>query len=151
MNREERRAVAKRLGKKKGMTLEQAQTFLKRMDSITTNPTTAWEGEKVKLDYNRIITNPDWIRMRKDYKAWINAHKDDVFTVEFDPAKKENNSRTKDIWVQLVEDETEPKWLFWAGDLIPEAGQNKPDTKKEEFSKHVNSIIDFIKEKENAF
>ena len=73
MNREERRAVVKKLTKK-GLTKESAITFVKRMDSITTNPITAWEGEKVTLDYNRIITYPDWKQMREDYRNWVTEH-----------------------------------------------------------------------------
>ena len=48
MNREERRAAVKKLTKK-GLTKESAITFVKRIDSITTNPITTWEGEKVTL------------------------------------------------------------------------------------------------------
>lgn len=143
MNREERRAAVKKLTKK-GLTKESAETFVKRMSAITTNPVTVWEGEKVTLDYNRIITYPDWKQLREEYRNWVTEHKNDVFTVEFDASKKENQADDYNSFVQLVEDETKPKWLFWAGDLIPVEGQTKPDTKTEKLTKEFNEKVDGI-------
>lgn len=143
MNREERRAAVKKLIKK-GLTKESAITFVKRMDSITTNPITTWEGEKVTLDYNRIISYPDWKQMREDYRNWVTEHKNDIFTVEFDPLKKERQTADYNSLVQFVEDETKPKWLFWAGDLIPVEGQTRPITDKEKLVKEFNEKIDSI-------
>ena len=142
MNREERRAAVKQLVKK-GVPKESAETFVKRMSSITLNPTTTWEGEQVMLDYNRIITYPDWKIQRKDYKDWVTENKDKIFTVEFDPIKKERHSNDYNTLVQLKEDETKPKWLFWAGDLIPVEGQEKPktDTDYENYMAKVDNII----------
>ena len=143
MNREERRAAVKKLIKK-GLTKESAITFVKRMDSITTNPITTWEGEKVTLDYNRIISYPDWKQMREDYRNWVTEHKNDIFTVEFDPLKKERQTADYNSLVQFVEDETKPKWLFWAGDLIPVEGQTRPITDKEKLVKEFNEKVDSI-------
>ena len=143
MNREERRAAVKKLAKK-GLTKESAITFVKRIDSITTNPITTWEGEKVTLDYNRIISYPDWKQMREDYRNWVTEHKNDIFTVEFDPLKKEKQTADYNSFVQFVEDETKPKWLFWAGDLIPVEGQTRPVTDKEKLVKEFNEKIDSI-------
>lgn len=143
MNREERRAAVKKLTKK-GLTKERAITFVKRMDSITTNPITAWEGEKVTLDYNRIISYPDWKQMREDYRNWVTEHKNDIFTVEFDSLKKERQTTDYNSLVQFVEDETKPKWLFWAGDLIPVEGQTRPITDKEKLVKEFNEKVDSI-------
>lgn len=140
MNREERRAAVKKLTKK-GLTKESAETFVKRMSAITTNPVTVWEGEKVILDYNRIITYPDWKQLREEYRNWVTEHKDDVFTVEFDTSKKKNQADDYNNFVQLAEDETKPKWLFWAGDLIPVEGQTKPDKKTEKLTKEFNEKV----------
>ena len=112
MNREERRAAVKKLTKK-GLTKESAITFVKRIDSITTNPITTWEGEKVTLDYNRIISYPDWKKMREDYRNWVTEHKNDIFTCEKDDSLKDDDTR-----VQLAEDTNEVKWLFHTSDLI---------------------------------
>ena len=120
--------------------------FMNRNDR-TQNPVTTWEGEKVKLDYNRISTYPDWPEMRNEYKEWVTAHKDDVFTVEFDPVKKEAKSPKVNKVVQLVEDTTSPKWLFFAGDLIPEPNQEKPKTDYEIHMADVDNIISGLRDK----
>lgn len=39
---------------------------------------------------------------------------------------------------------TKPKWLFWAGDLIPVEGQTRPDTEEEKRIKEFNEKIDSI-------
>ena len=144
MNRKGRREIQKVL-RKNGYTKNSAKTFTMRLDNQTANDTTAWEGEKVKIDVERIKSYPDWREMRKDYREWIESHEGEVFTVEFDPSKKENNSMETNIFVQLKEDTTEPKWLFWAGDLIREPNQEKPKTTKqierEKHQKYVESIV----------
>lgn len=120
MNREEKREFIKKL-QKKGASKDAAKRFVEKITSNSQNPRYAFEGEKVKIDYVRLISYPDWdTNYSEDYKRWITAHKDDVFTVEFDPIKKEKNNKTINVLVQLKEDETNPKWLFWAGDLIPQ-------------------------------
>ena len=146
MNRAERRATVKKLTKN-GVTRASAETFVKRMNDRTQNPVTTWEGEKVKLDYNRISTYPDWPEMRKEYREWVTTHKDDVFTVEFDPVKKKAKSQNVNKVVQFVEDTTSPKWLFFAGDLIPEPNQEKPKTDYELHMADVDNIIAGLRDK----
>ena len=77
------------------------------------------EGTKVKLNWELIKRHPDWKIQRKDYKEWVEAHKDEVFTVEWDENRKKNNTSDKKFLVCLKEDETEPKWLFYSSTLIP--------------------------------
>lgn len=146
MNRAERRATVKKLTKN-GVTRASAETFVKRMNDRTQNPVTTWEGEKVKLDYNRISTYPDWPEMRKEYREWVTVHKDDVFTVEFDPVKKKAKSQNVNKVVQFVEDTTSPKWLFFAGDLIPEPNQVKPKTDLENYMSTIDDVINSLKDK----
>lgn len=124
MNRQQKREF-KQNAKKHGFTSEEADYLLEHKP----NPDKLWEGAKVKLDTVWMRISPDWEKnkLRKEYKDWVLAHKDDVFTVVFDPKRKEqrkeNYIRTKndpnfDIMVCLEEDTTEPKWYFFAGDLI---------------------------------
>ena len=77
------------------------------------------EGTKVKLNWELIKRHPDWKIQRKDYKEWVEAHKDEVFTVEWDENRKRNNTSDKKFLVCLKEDETDPKWLFYSSTLIP--------------------------------
>ena len=58
--------------------------------------------------------------------------------------KKERQTVNYNSFVQFVEDETKPKWLFWAGDLIPVEGQTRPDTEEEKRIKEFNEKIDSI-------
>lgn len=144
MNREQKRNLKKRL-MKAGLSKESAETFMMRMEAKTNNPLYAWEGKKVTLDYERLITYPDYPIMREDYKAWIEAHKDEVFTVEYDPRRVEMKAEDVNTFVQLAEDTTDPKWLWWVGDLIPLSGQEKPKTKEEEYKEHIQEVLSQLK------
>lgn len=78
---------------------------------------------KVKLNMDKITSHPDWNPETDDfnhrrYVDWINAHKDDMFTIEYDP-KYEDNPQI----LCFVEDETVPKWLFHESDLIVFGGK----------------------------
>ena len=87
----------------------------------------AWEGEKVKLDIVKMVVRKDWENLNKDYKKWVLKNQDNIFTVEFDPKRRPGMAKNSTMIVQLVEDETVPKWLFYAGDLIQQPGQTPPD------------------------
>ena len=117
MNRKERRAQAKYLQKTVKMSKEQAKEYIERQYSHQQLE----EGTKVKLNWELIRRHLDWKIQRKDFKEWVEAHKDEVFTVEWDKKRKENNSRDKKMLVCLAEDTTEPKWLFFTSTLIPQA------------------------------
>lgn len=65
------------------------------------------EGTKVKIDYNEITKRPDYNKMSKAYKDFIEENKDKIFTVEYD--KKYQN---KPYLVCLKEDTTPLKWLW---------------------------------------
>lgn len=114
MNRKQRREMEKEL-RKNGVSKQVAKDVVAVRDGKEME-----EGTKVKLNYKRIITHPDWKKkLRKEYKDWIETHKDDIFTVEWDEMRKSNNTVDKKIRVCLAEDTTVPKWLFLTTDLIP--------------------------------
>jgi hypothetical protein len=76
------------------------------------------EGTKAKLNMVKITSHPDWNPNTTDwnhrrYVDWINAHKDDVFTIKYDPKYKINPQM-----LCLKEDTTNPQWLFHESDLI---------------------------------
>lgn len=111
MNRESKRNLTKQL-KEKGYSkkdIDLAITFKEHTQNSIVIP----EGQTVKLNYESITTNINYPRLTDKYKRWIEDHKDDIFTVEYDEKYKTNPSL-----VCLVEDDTEPKWLQWVGDLI---------------------------------
>lgn len=158
MNRPRRRELVKSLIKR-GATKDTAEAFVARICSNSMNPRTAWEGEKVKLDVPRIASYKEWQKgFASKYRDWIIANRGRVFTVEYDPVRVRNNSKDKFSIVQLKEDETTPKWLFWAGDLIPEPNQEKPletvqiNSESENIDdKCLNAVIEALKRESEVF
>ncbi len=141
MNREEKRKFRAN-AKKRGFT----DAEVDYMFNHKPNESLLWDGAKVKLDTIWMRLSPDWYnnRLRRDYKEWVLAHKDEVFTVELDEQRKtRDNGKHKDydLMVCLKEDKTNPKWLFFAGDLILlPGGTNPPDSIKvnEKDNKNIN-------------
>lgn len=145
-----RRARRERLQKLRdaGMNKIDAKYMIERLSSKTRNPIECWEGERVTLDFERLSHYKDYEKLSQGYKEFIEMNRGKVFTVEFDPYRKAHNTKDKASLVQLAEDETNPKWLFWAGDLIPLPGQKRPLTTKEIFLQRVDDVIDGIVAKE---
>jgi len=67
-------------------------------------------GDKVQLHLEAIKTHPDYDRKSSKYKDFCENNADRIFTVEY-------NEGLKPSVVCLAEDESNPKWLFWIGDL----------------------------------
>ena len=101
LNREERRKLEKLQKKIKNVPIRE-----ERLE----------EGRKVKLNYKKMISHPDWNKNldfnKRNHHNWVELHKDNIFTVEYDERHKDG------ILLCLKEDATEPKWLFYEGDLI---------------------------------
>lgn len=99
------------------------QWYLNNMHNSTTELPTQDEktnihiGDKVKLNYEKIIHVSDYPNMTKEYKLWVEQNKDKIFTVEQDSRFKSNQFKFSAI-VSLKEDNTNPKWLFSIIDLI---------------------------------
>lgn len=70
------------------------------------------EGTKVKLNYDKIISDINYPRMRRRWKEFIESAKGKIWTVEYD-----KKFGTQPEIVMLKEDVTEPKYYFWVGDL----------------------------------
>lgn len=115
MNRKDRRAQIKVLQK----TAKISRADAKKLVEMKYSHYPLEEGTKVKLNWELIKRHPDWKIQRKDYKEWVEAHKDEVFTVEWDENRKRNDTSDKKFLVCLKEDETNPKWLFYSSTLIP--------------------------------
>lgn len=148
-NRKARRERQQKL-REAGLTKTEAKFMIERLSSKTRNPISCWEGEKVKIDFERIYHYKDYEKLNPKYKEFIENNRSTVFTVEFDPYRKQHNTKDKENMVQLVEDESVPKWLFWAGDLIPLPGQKRPLTTKDLFLERVDAVIDSIVAKETG-
>ena len=114
MNREQKRKSIKLLTTK-GYTTKQAETIL-MLKMIEETRKFLNEGDKVRLNISQIKSRPEW-RSNIDqnkfrYQEWVFAHQDDILTVEYD----KNHQNSPSI-VCFAEDKTDPKWLFWEGDL----------------------------------
>lgn len=69
------------------------------------------EGSKVKLNYDRIMENTKG--KSEKYLEFVELHKDQVMTIEYDENHKDNPS----VFC-LAEDTNEAKWLFDISDLV---------------------------------
>ena len=70
------------------------------------------EGEKVRLKTKQIIERKDWANMNPKYKDFVTHNHDTIFTVHFEERHAKNH-----VLATLIEDTTDPKWLFWVGDF----------------------------------
>jgi len=110
MNREQRRKLIKEF-EKTGLTSAQAKRLLEIHEAPDLKGNLK-EGDRVKLNLKSIQEHPDWHTMNPKWKQFVEDNKDVVFTVEYDKDKKDNPSM-----VCLTEDTTDPKWLWYVGDL----------------------------------
>lgn len=147
MNRAQRRAEVRNL-QNRGMKRTAARAMVEKYRE---SEIPLEEGTPVKLNYDMMKRHPDWKIQRDDFKEWVEAHKDDVFTVEYDEKRKASNSRDMKYNVCLAEDTTEPKWLFYTSTLIPMATATiKLDGQDNEISVPINVEDVNSSEKVNA-
>lgn len=106
MNREQRRAL-----KKKGIS--QRDYAVARLNAAGVFDESKWikDGEQVKLNVDQIMERPGYSGLQDDYKAFVEASREMVFTARLYRKREDGFSAA----VELVE---VPKWLFWYGDLI---------------------------------
>ena len=119
-NREQARAFSKIL-KKSGKTETEINNIIDLTKKVTLMYDTEQlvkfknyllEGDKVKLNADKIRNHPDWDKLQEAYREFIISNVDTVFSVKYD-----ENYPDKPNMVRL-EDETELyNWLFWDGDL----------------------------------
>lgn len=107
MNREQRRHVSKSgLIKQFLDDLSVANKF----KAIIEDDWPIHDGEKVRLNLEVIKKHPGYGRKMPAYRQFCEMNAGRVFTVGIDPDMRRSV-------VYLKEDRTEPKWLFWIGDL----------------------------------
>lgn len=105
LSRADKRSIAKRYG----LSMKDVERIFK--DATIQNVyETLIEGSKVKLNYDRIMENTDG--KSELYLKFVEEHKDDVMTIEYD----ENHKDAPSVFC-LKEDTNEVKWLFDISDL----------------------------------
>lgn len=138
MNREQKRTFKKEIKKKLNKT-SLSDKMKERVEQYITQDQGAsdlFDGDKVKLNYNRIISYPDFKKMRPEYIEFIESNKETIFTAE----------KYKSLTVQLQEDTNNPKFLFWPGDLIL-VERNKNKSELENYMDEVNEKIKELESK----
>ena len=115
MNRKERRKLErdlKHLQKTKPWELKTliGEKFDRRVVDCRVNNETLAPGDKVMLDMEHIMADPDYPKFRQDFKNFVMANANRVFTLS-----KEAKTQGPFAFVSFNEDETEPKWLFYLG------------------------------------
>lgn len=122
MNREQRRRVAKAMHNATKASPEAAILMMKAMmdEQIQSNMKPKFlPGDKVKLNYSKIISDKDYGRLVPSRKKFVEENKDTIFIVEYDP-RHTNNPQV----VCLVEDTNDPKWLWFVGQLSKVKDEN---------------------------
>lgn len=133
MNRKDRRKI-----NKKGFVYTPSKEDLK-----------LFEGDLVKLNYNKIISYPNYKQvMRKEYIEFVENHKNDILTVEYDPRRILEGLDSMNYIVQLKEDVTNPKFLFSSIDLIlvKRSQKNNSSLQNEELKEHLKNVLNTFKE-----
>ena len=102
MNRADRRRLAKSKNK---FSFEKFMDVYKVMKEYEAIP----EGVKVRIDRKKLEERQS---VSPQFKQWLDENSDKTFTVTYETAS------TNKHFVCLKEDKTEPKWLFWEGNLI---------------------------------
>jgi hypothetical protein len=105
MNRKQRRKISH-------MDTKTLTEFVKSFEGVK-DPNLISEGTKVKLNYKNISSQSDYKTKNPRYFNFVEKHKDDIMTVEFDP-----NCKQDSYLVCLKEDINPIKWLWLVTDLI---------------------------------
>ena len=120
-NRKDAREYAKKL-RKIGKSEKEVEKIIEltkqvtKIRSIKTLPKFKGylvEGDRVKLNVEKIRKHPDWEALQPAYKEFVESNVDVVFTVEYDESYAD-----KPNLVCLKEAPDDQKWLFWDGDLF---------------------------------
>lgn len=109
MNRKTRRDFYKKV-RNKGISKEAAYAYLEMkeagLDELFTSPPPVFaDGDKVRIDVEKIKSRKAYERMNEEYKKFIEDSAGVVYT-----AKPEKGN-----FITFEEDQT---WHFWSGDLI---------------------------------
>lgn len=108
MGRAQKRKFVKAV-KKKGLNKDVVEVLWQANGGNTFMPM-LYEGDRVRINLNKIKSRPGYGRLSDKYREFVESHENTVFTVARD--KKRTDRSTL---VCLKEDPA--GWLFWSGDL----------------------------------
>ena len=101
MNRKSRRKLDKTVGVKGFGTV---------VSAMSSGPVFS-EGDRVVIRYEQIVNRKDFAAKNDLYKVFLEENRDKVFTIHKVSQGKDHSL------IELVEDPSVPKWLWWEGDL----------------------------------
>ena len=121
MNRQQKRAFVKK-ARSKGISKNAAEAYLAikeaGLDKLSL-PKHFQEGDRVKLDVEKIKRRKDYEKLNPRYKEFVESNADTIFTAHLE----------RETLISLKE---QPEWLFWSGSLI----KVKEDADGEQVEKH---------------
>ena len=115
MGRAERRKLEKKIKHIQSTKPWEFQTLIKDeykrfvIDSRLNKDVLA-PGDKVMLDADKILNDPDWKNFKPEYQEYVRNHLGEVFTL-----RQEAKVQGPFAFVSFEEDETDPKWLWFTG------------------------------------
>jgi hypothetical protein len=94
---------------------EKVQNFIDAINVLIPDvePNPLREGEKVKIDVERIKSYPTWDAGNLAYKQFVLDNVDTIFTIEFEEKQKKDK-----LACVLKEDSSPIKWIFYQADLL---------------------------------
>mgnify|MGYP003304886874 CR=1 FL=1 len=115
MNREQKRNFIK-LAKKRGIGEEYAKAYISMKEQedgdktlstkdILFNKKEIKDGDKVQINVDKIMSSKNYQRMVPEYREFVESSNGVYYTANVEKGN-------------LISFEENPKWLFWAGDLI---------------------------------
>lgn len=107
MNRQQRRHPSESAKMKQ---LLENMNAVKEFNDIISGDWPIKEGDKVQLDLETIKKHPCYEQRMPAYQKFCEENAGKIFTAVYDKSLRPSV-------VCLAEDKTEPKWLFWIGDL----------------------------------
>lgn len=110
MNREQKRDFIKK-ARQRGVDEKYAKAYIQAQDSLDADAKlNISDGDKVIIDIEKIKALKDYEIMNSEYKEFIESSYGVVFTAKVEKGR----------FVSLEEN---PRWLFWAGNLIVVEGR----------------------------
>ena len=111
MNREQKRSLKKSIKSGK-VRIDKVRNAL--LDVLTNGASTYGieQGDKVRLNYEKLTSDPNYDKMNEEWKDWIEKHKNVVLSVKFDEQHAVNK-----LFCGFDEDDSGKNWLFFVGDL----------------------------------
>lgn len=109
MNRAQKRKLAKRL-KLDYDSVCLIEEVVNAAEEVT-DKTDFVGGEKVIIKTEEIMARPEWERQNPKYRNFVSSAAGKIFTVT-----REEKYNGKPV-VSLLEDDHDPRWLFWEKDL----------------------------------